>query len=296
MTPGCRLFTAAACRPRRPAPRARYDPAGAAGLSAPSSPAATGSTSQACSTALPASRLRSWPQRRTLEPTLGPALRARMTAGRAAASRGAPSLYVPLARLLVRAPLLPVETYLALEAEPGATAQASTRDALTIRSCASPWRSAAPTCSRGSTRATRTPTRGTRGALERTLLRYLIRMSTRATPYGLFAGVAIASDRHGDDVGARRRRPAHPHAAGHGLAARLRRAARARARGSPPARASSPTPPSSSTATAPASRSVLPSTAASSPRRSPYEPRPRCDARSRALASRSPGARSRTSC
>lgn len=102
-----------------------------------------------------------------------------------------PTLYRPLDWLVVRAPLLPIEEYLALaprsdwpaDTAPGTMVPADPRvqRALAVgggdliraleRPCADPR---------------------TRRRLASTLLRYLIRMSSRPTPFGLFAGVALA--------------------------------------------------------------------------------------------------------
>lgn len=109
-------------------------------------------------------------------------------------------LYEPLDWALVRAPLLPVETYLALSkprSEDGAGEGA-----------AGPWAFEDGSLVPRDPRVRRAVAVGSSdllGGLERSwptsrnaadlrgkLLRYLIRMSTRPTPYGLFAGVALA--------------------------------------------------------------------------------------------------------
>jgi hypothetical protein len=74
----------------------------------------------------------------------------------------------------VRAPVLPVEAYLGLT--PGAPLDPLVRTALTVGS-----RDLLPQLDRKDTKRGRA-----------TLLRYLIRMSTRPTPYGLFAAVGLA--------------------------------------------------------------------------------------------------------
>jgi lantibiotic biosynthesis protein len=94
------------------------------------------------------------------------------------------ALYEALSWVLARAPLLPADTYRALSASPGSLASLlndpAVRTAIAVGS--------------GSLL----------DALDRTgsggqddpwgkLLRYIIRMSTRPTPYGLFAGVALAT-------------------------------------------------------------------------------------------------------
>src|SRR5215211_5293405 len=97
------------------------------------------------------------------------------------------ALYRPMGHLVVRAPLLPADAYLALGARagpgpggPGALAP-EVRHALAV---------ASPSLLAALDRAGP----GDRGSarLEGKLLRYLIRMSTRSTPFGLFAGVGMA--------------------------------------------------------------------------------------------------------
>ena len=86
---------------------------------------------------------------------------------------------------VVRAPLLPVERYLALSEGAGGNLRTAAHDPL-VRSAicvASPTLSAALGRMPGDARGA--------AALNSSVLRYLIRMSTRPTPYGLFAGVAI---------------------------------------------------------------------------------------------------------
>ena len=98
-----------------------------------------------------------------------------------------PARYAPLAAVLVRAPALPVEAYLALPAEspaadePVAPADPLVRAALAI---------ASPDLLDRLDRVRA----GTSGAARAVgaLLRYRIRMSTRPTPFGLFAGVGLA--------------------------------------------------------------------------------------------------------
>src|SRR5215213_6411837 len=92
-------------------------------------------------------------------------------------------LYQPLDHLVVRAPLLPVEAYQALRERDGhdGSLGPEVRCALAV---------ASPSLLAALDRAGP----GDRGSarLEGKLLRYLIRMSTRPTPFGLFAGVGIA--------------------------------------------------------------------------------------------------------
>lgn len=85
-------------------------------------------------------------------------------------------LYEPLGWMLVRAPMLPVESYREM---PAAT-DPLVRTALAV---------ASPDLAEQLERADGTA-RSARGAAK--LLRYLIRMSTRPTPFGLFAGVGLA--------------------------------------------------------------------------------------------------------
>jgi thiopeptide-type bacteriocin biosynthesis protein len=98
----------------------------------------------------------------------------------------APARYAPLGAVLVRAPALPVEAYLALPAElpaadePVAPADPLVRAALSIASPDLLDRLDRVHAGTGAARAA--------GAL----LRYRIRMSTRPTPFGLFAGVGLA--------------------------------------------------------------------------------------------------------
>jgi thiopeptide-type bacteriocin biosynthesis protein len=99
-------------------------------------------------------------------------------------------LYEPLDAFVVRAPLLPVERYLELASPAGADRPGDglrptdgvARLAVLI---ASPALAAALDRD--------TPGRGRDAASRSSLLRYLIRMSTRPTPYGLFAGVALGA-------------------------------------------------------------------------------------------------------
>ncbi|HEX7145862.1 MAG TPA: lantibiotic dehydratase family protein, partial [Actinomycetota bacterium] len=92
-------------------------------------------------------------------------------------------LYQPMDHLVVRAPLLPVEAYQALHERDGhhGSLDPEVRWALAV---------ASPSLLAALDRAGP----GDRGSdrLAGKLLRYLIRMSTRPTPFGLFAGVGIA--------------------------------------------------------------------------------------------------------
>ncbi len=93
--------------------------------------------------------------------------------------------YEPLDWVLVRSPLLPFRRYLELEEDeraelPTALEEPRVRRALSVASPALFERLASEPSSAGSGRRRRL------GAL-----RYLIRMATRPTPYGLNAGVAL---------------------------------------------------------------------------------------------------------
>jgi thiopeptide-type bacteriocin biosynthesis protein len=93
--------------------------------------------------------------------------------------RGA--LYRPLGTVLLRAPLLPVEAYLTLPADPrAALADPLVRSAVAVGS---------PDLLAQAERDGSAPRREQRMLAK--LQRYLIRMSTRPTPYGMFAGVAL---------------------------------------------------------------------------------------------------------
>jgi lantibiotic biosynthesis protein len=113
------------------------------------------------------------------------------------ATRGRP-LYEPLDWVLVRAPLLPVEAYLALNhatADDEASERPNAKPAPDDRLPADPRIRAALAVGGGNLydvlgRADSSGKDDPDSAGK--LLRYLIRMSTRPTPYGLFAGVALA--------------------------------------------------------------------------------------------------------
>jgi thiopeptide-type bacteriocin biosynthesis protein len=99
-------------------------------------------------------------------------------------------LYEPLGAFVVRAPLLPVERYLRLAGAGGpdwpdggsAPGDGVARLAVLV---------ASPTLAAALDRERSGP--GRDAASRSSLLRYLIRMSTRPTPYGLFAGVALGA-------------------------------------------------------------------------------------------------------
>jgi lantibiotic biosynthesis protein len=125
------------------------------------------------------------------------------------------SLYDPLDWVLVRAPLLPVEAYLALARNP-ATGDGAPREPTTSQPAqhaslpADPRIRAAlavgsPSLYEALNRADRSGKHDPDTAAK--LLRYLIRMSTRPTPYGLFAGVALAAWGPRTDLGLASGRP-----------------------------------------------------------------------------------------
>jgi lantibiotic biosynthesis protein len=99
-------------------------------------------------------------------------------------------LYQPLDHLVVRAPLLPVEAYQALHERDGPGSSRNGRDGSLDPEVRWALAVASPSLLAALDRAGP----GDRGSarLEGKLLRYLIRMSTRPTPFGLFAGVGIA--------------------------------------------------------------------------------------------------------
>ena len=113
------------------------------------------------------------------------------------AVRGRP-LYEPLEWALVRAPLLPIEEFLALNhanADDQAGEPPNGKQPLDCRLPADPRIRAALAVGGGNlyealSRADPCSKGDPEAAAK--LLRYLIRMSTRPTPYGLFAGVALA--------------------------------------------------------------------------------------------------------
>lgn len=96
-------------------------------------------------------------------------------------------LYQLLGAFAVRAPLLPIDRYLALSDEADQTGEtaAPDRDRL-VRAAICV---ASPTLSSVLDRTPRD--HRSEAAMHSSLLRYLIRMSTRPTPFGLFAGVGI---------------------------------------------------------------------------------------------------------
>ncbi|MGY1694612.1 lantibiotic dehydratase [Geodermatophilus sp. SYSU D00814] len=103
--------------------------------------------------------------------------------------RGKRRLYRPVGKPVLRAPLLPIERYEALSAPTRAGhrttllthVDVTVRHALTV---------ASPSVAAAVDRAVAAESVDAR--LSSTLLSYLIRMSTRPTPYGVFAGVALA--------------------------------------------------------------------------------------------------------
>src|SRR5262245_52712885 len=122
---------------------------------------------------------------------------ARSRNGRASASSPAVTsgLYAPLGFVMVRTPLLPVEKYLSLSGSRG-NAEANGSSAEQVEGFI--------TCDTDVRRGSAVDIVTLLSELERTArsgrkaqraqgkyLRYLIRMSTRPTPFGLFAGVAL---------------------------------------------------------------------------------------------------------
>jgi lantibiotic biosynthesis protein len=99
-------------------------------------------------------------------------------------------LYRPMGHLVVRAPLLPVEAYLGLPSGRATSPSANGYGG----GLAPEMRQALAVASPSLVAALDRTGPGDPGwaRLEGKLLRYLIRMSTRATPFGLFAGVGIA--------------------------------------------------------------------------------------------------------
>jgi thiopeptide-type bacteriocin biosynthesis protein len=108
-------------------------------------------------------------------------------------------LYDPLGWVVVRAPALPVEAYLALtDRFSNAADRWRTDDGTAVP--ADPWVRLALAVGGGRLlRALREKGEQDPGALGK-LLRYQIRMSTRPTPYGLFAGVALGEFGQATDV------------------------------------------------------------------------------------------------
>ena len=90
-------------------------------------------------------------------------------------------LYTVLSHVVVRAPLLPIDTYLALGSH-APTDEPSIRRALAVGSI-----NLFDALERSGSK------RPDNSAVQGKLLRYLTRMSSRATPYGLFAGVQLAN-------------------------------------------------------------------------------------------------------
>jgi thiopeptide-type bacteriocin biosynthesis protein len=110
-------------------------------------------------------------------------------------------LYAPLDFVLVRAPLLPVEAYQALSAAPRRPDDAAPAAPGPLGAAGAALQDprVRPALAVGSPALLAALDRAEQGRLNRRdtarlrakLLRYLIRMATRPTPYGLFAGVAL---------------------------------------------------------------------------------------------------------
>jgi hypothetical protein len=107
-------------------------------------------------------------------------------------------LYQPFDWLLIRAPLLPIEFYLGLRHpdSAGNSLGASNLDAAKLKDLTADPRIqtalavASPSLCDALSRADSSAKSDPKTAAK--LLRYLIRMSTRPTPYGLLGGVALA--------------------------------------------------------------------------------------------------------
>ena len=111
------------------------------------------------------------------------------------ARRLASTWYVPLDFFVVRAPLLPVEAYRDLGGEPRDTTSddAGEPELQALLAASGAIRRALAVGSSSLHDAARSAQQPApkRAKVESRLLRYLVRMSTRPTPYGLFAGVAL---------------------------------------------------------------------------------------------------------
>ena len=92
-----------------------------------------------------------------------------------------PARYVALSPVLVRAPTLPVDAYLAL---PPNSTDEQLDDPLV--------RTAVAVASSDLLDGIDSPSPGRADRAATAMLRYRIRMSTRPTPFGLFAGVGLA--------------------------------------------------------------------------------------------------------
>ena len=93
--------------------------------------------------------------------------------------------YTPLDYLVVRAPLLSMRAYRAIASAPPDARLASARGDQRIRDALAVGSAELLAA------IDRAPSGRERSRLDASLLRYLIRMSTRPTPYGLFAGVGL---------------------------------------------------------------------------------------------------------
>jgi lantibiotic biosynthesis protein len=119
-----------------------------------------------------------------------------------------PSVYELLDWMLVRAPLLPIETYLSLSNPPDSSKasedsidpDAFEHDSLVPRDPHIRRALAVGSIALLEALERSTPTDQKAAELKGKLLRYLIRMSTRPTPYGLFAGVALGQWRQATDL------------------------------------------------------------------------------------------------
>ncbi|RBQ16666.1 hypothetical protein DP939_28670 [Spongiactinospora rosea] len=110
------------------------------------------------------------------------------------------SLYTPMDWALVRAPLLPVDAAARAgePADPGCLLPGSPAVVAAIQVASGDLAAALARTQPGHPKARR---------VGRKLLRYLIRMSTRPTPFGLFAGVALADWGHRTDLALAKQEP-----------------------------------------------------------------------------------------
>lgn len=129
-----------------------------------------------------------------------------------ASKRAGKRFYVPLDWGVLRAPLLPVEAYSALSDRSSGAAGRWQNDAATLLP-ADPWVRLALAVGGGHLNETLGDEDKHDADAPGKLLRYQIRMSTRPTPYGMFAGVALGQFAETTDVlidGPTSRRRARP--------------------------------------------------------------------------------------
>ena len=128
---------------------------------------------------------------------MGPALPALLT--NKSSKRAPKGFYDPLGWGVVRAPLLPVETYIALTDKSSDAAMRWRSDAGTLLP-SDPWVRLALAVGGGHLVEALGNEEKTDAEAPGKLLRYQIRMSTRSTPYGIFAGVALGKFADATDV------------------------------------------------------------------------------------------------